>query len=254
MSLLKTPGVAGEVWAMPPVGAVRCVHAAGAALGEGVLWSVREQALYWVDILGRQLHRWRPDDGERAEWAFDEEISAVAERRDAPGLLVTLRRGLVARGMACPQAQRVAAIWQEAPQLGQGFTRGGGLGFGFTALPFLLVLGCGLHRGRFDERTSKAQAFLCFDAASATRAKIRAQVSGILRSKDGASLAFQEPFQPGVGRFTVCSPALVLGGLRRGAARRLIGCGGLFMSLFLSVSWGRSPFVIRLSKSCLFSL
>ena len=90
MGLLKTPGAA---WAMPPVGAVRCVHAAGAALGEGVLWSVREQALYWVDILGRQLHRWRPDDGERAEWTFDEEISAVAERRDAPGLLVTLRRG-----------------------------------------------------------------------------------------------------------------------------------------------------------------
>ena len=78
---------------MPPVGAVRCVHAAGAALGEGVLWSVREQALYWVDILGRQLHRWRPGDGKRAQWTFDEEISAVAERRDAPGLLVTLRRG-----------------------------------------------------------------------------------------------------------------------------------------------------------------
>ncbi len=31
----------------------------------------------------------------RETWQFDEEISAVAERRDSPGLLVTLRRGFV---------------------------------------------------------------------------------------------------------------------------------------------------------------
>ena len=108
MSLLKTPGAAGAAWAMPSVGEVRCVHAAGAALGEGVLWSQREQALYWVDILGRQLHRWRPGDGERAEWAFGEEISAVAERRDAPGLIVTLRRGFAWFDPATGAAPRYA--------------------------------------------------------------------------------------------------------------------------------------------------
>ena len=69
------------------------VTAHRAQLGEGPFWDVPTQALYWVDILGRQLHRWRPGDGKRAQWTFDEEISAVAERRDAPGLLVTLRRG-----------------------------------------------------------------------------------------------------------------------------------------------------------------
>lgn len=72
---------------------LRCIWPAGATLGEGLRWSVREQALYWVDILGRALHRWRPADGARQSWHFDEEISAVAERRDAPGLIVTLRRG-----------------------------------------------------------------------------------------------------------------------------------------------------------------
>lgn len=74
-------------------GAVRCLWPAGAELGEGLMWSVREQALYWVDILGRQLHRLQPADGARSSWAFDEEISAVAERTDGPGLVVTLRRG-----------------------------------------------------------------------------------------------------------------------------------------------------------------
>ncbi|SFM16392.1 SMP-30/gluconolactonase/LRE family protein [Variovorax sp. OV329] len=73
--------------------APRCVWNAGAELGEGTLWSSREQALYWVDILGRQLHRFRPADGAQASWPFDEEISAVAERANGPGLLVTLRRG-----------------------------------------------------------------------------------------------------------------------------------------------------------------
>ena len=74
-------------------GALRCVWDAGATLGEGLCWSPRTQTLWWVDILERRLYRHRPADGTRASWQFDEEISAVAERRDAPGLIVTLRRG-----------------------------------------------------------------------------------------------------------------------------------------------------------------
>ena len=71
-----------------------CVWNAEAALGEGTCWSPREQALWWVDILGRRLHRYRPADGAKRSWQFDEEISALAERSDAPGLVMTLRRGL----------------------------------------------------------------------------------------------------------------------------------------------------------------
>jgi sugar lactone lactonase YvrE len=62
-------------------------------LGEGVLWSVRDQLLYWVDILGRRLHRFDPADGSAAHWAFAEEVSALAQRDAAPGLIMTLRRG-----------------------------------------------------------------------------------------------------------------------------------------------------------------
>jgi xylono-1,5-lactonase len=77
----------------PNVGPARCVLPAGALLGEGVLWSVREQLLYWVDILGRRLHRVDPATGRTAHWNFPEEISAIAERTAAPGLIVTMRRG-----------------------------------------------------------------------------------------------------------------------------------------------------------------
>jgi D-xylonolactonase len=78
----------------PPVtGPARCVLPLGAELGEGLLWSVREQMLYWVDILSRQLYRWDPRSGACTCWTFAEEVSAVAERARAPGLVLTLRRG-----------------------------------------------------------------------------------------------------------------------------------------------------------------
>jgi len=72
----------------------RCIWPAGTTLGEGTLWSVREQALYWVDIHERRLFRLDPASGARSNWLFDEEISALAERENAPGLVVSLRRGL----------------------------------------------------------------------------------------------------------------------------------------------------------------
>ena len=73
--------------------APRCVWDARAELGEGTCWSVREAALWWVDILGHRLHRYAPATGERRSWDFDETISAVAEREHAPGLFVTLAHG-----------------------------------------------------------------------------------------------------------------------------------------------------------------
>lgn len=76
-----------------PTGPLRCVVEADAQLGEGLVWSVREQVVYWLDILGCRLYRLDPATGVQTQWSFDEEISALAERRDAPGLIITLRRG-----------------------------------------------------------------------------------------------------------------------------------------------------------------
>ena len=74
-------------------GPLRCVWDAAASLGEGTCWSSRHQSLWWVDILERRLHSFRPADGMRRSWTFDSEISEVAERADLPGLIVTLRQG-----------------------------------------------------------------------------------------------------------------------------------------------------------------
>lgn len=75
-------------------GPAQCVLDARAQLGEGALWSPRRRALWWVDILSHRLFRWRPADGEALCWQFDEEVSAVAERRDGAGLMLALRRGM----------------------------------------------------------------------------------------------------------------------------------------------------------------
>ena len=72
----------------------RVVSAVRATLGEGLCWSPREQAIFSVDILEHRLYSDQVAPATHREWRFDETISAVAERRDAPGLAVTLRRGL----------------------------------------------------------------------------------------------------------------------------------------------------------------
>lgn len=86
-------GPQAQAVSAPSMGPVNCVQALGDVLGEGLLWSVREQALYWVDILSCRLHRWDPATEAYRRWTFAEEISALAERAHAPGLIVTLRRG-----------------------------------------------------------------------------------------------------------------------------------------------------------------
>lgn len=96
--------------------APRCIWPAAATLGEGTLWSQREQALYWVDILERRLHRLHPASDARASWNFDEEISAVAERASAPGLIVTLRRGFALFDPAASET-RPRYLHQPEPEL-----------------------------------------------------------------------------------------------------------------------------------------
>src|SRR3546814_4380627 len=43
--------------------AVTTIDAPAAILGEGPLWSPRERSLYWVDIVGQRVFRYRPDGG-----------------------------------------------------------------------------------------------------------------------------------------------------------------------------------------------
>jgi sugar lactone lactonase YvrE len=76
------------------IGEPRIAWSARMQLGEGLCWSPASQSIYWVDILGRRLMRLQWPDGACRTWSFDETISAVAERSNTHGLIVSLRRRL----------------------------------------------------------------------------------------------------------------------------------------------------------------
>ena len=61
-------------------------------LGEGTLWSARDNALYWVDILGPALNRLSLADGQITRWAMPEPLGWVVER-SAGGFIAGFQSG-----------------------------------------------------------------------------------------------------------------------------------------------------------------
>ena len=80
--------------AIEAVSAVDCVQEAHALLGEAPFWDSQEQALYWVDIYGRRIHRLHPQTGSAESWLMPDRVAAVVPRARG-GLLVALSRSLV---------------------------------------------------------------------------------------------------------------------------------------------------------------
>jgi sugar lactone lactonase YvrE len=70
-----------------------CVLDARASLGECPMWSVAEQALYWVDIDAPALHRFDPATGEDTSTAMPASIGCFAFRARG-GFVVALRSGV----------------------------------------------------------------------------------------------------------------------------------------------------------------
>ena len=71
---------------------IKCVWEEPAILGEGPLWVARENAVYWVDIVGKKVHRCALADGARRTWTFETEVTSLAARQQG-GLVGTVRDG-----------------------------------------------------------------------------------------------------------------------------------------------------------------
>src|SRR5277367_1094881 len=61
-------------------------------LGEGPLWDVEEQRLYWIDSFGMNLFRCTPDGREIRAWDLPQKIGSMALRKKG-GALLSLARG-----------------------------------------------------------------------------------------------------------------------------------------------------------------
>jgi L-arabinonolactonase len=62
-------------------------------IGEGPVWDVAEQALYFIDILGKKVLRFDPARGETREWAVPDVIGSMALRAGG-GAVVALATGV----------------------------------------------------------------------------------------------------------------------------------------------------------------
>jgi sugar lactone lactonase YvrE len=71
---------------------VTCVLDARAELGECPVWSVEEQALYWVDIRAPAMHRLDPVSGASRTWAMPSRIGSFG-LRESGGAVVALVDG-----------------------------------------------------------------------------------------------------------------------------------------------------------------
>lgn len=61
---------------------INCIWKGPAILGEGPLWHVKEQALYWVDITDKKLYRWDSQSDEIQQWNMPGHIGCVAAREN----------------------------------------------------------------------------------------------------------------------------------------------------------------------------
>ena len=82
-------------------------------LGEGPLWDVREQALYWVDIRKPAVRRYDIGNRKLTAWTTPEMVGSLAVRKEG-GLLLALKSALALfdptsgsiRPVASPEADR----------------------------------------------------------------------------------------------------------------------------------------------------
>jgi sugar lactone lactonase YvrE len=56
------------------------------ATGECPVWQAQEQALYWVDIPARRLHRWRLQDNQSCSWEAPQMLACIASYGDGSWL------------------------------------------------------------------------------------------------------------------------------------------------------------------------
>ncbi|MEM1075032.1 MAG: SMP-30/gluconolactonase/LRE family protein [Pseudomonadota bacterium] len=77
---------------MAPEFSVECLLTVSNHLGEGPIWDVDEQCLYWVDSTGRRVGKdaiWRlnPATGEVTSWRLESDIGAMALRNKGGAVL-----------------------------------------------------------------------------------------------------------------------------------------------------------------------
>jgi sugar lactone lactonase YvrE len=76
-------------------------------LGEGPIWDHENDLLYWVNILGNEVHIYNPDSGEDRVIHCDQNVGTVVGRRSG-GLMLALQRGFASLDLETEATEIVA--------------------------------------------------------------------------------------------------------------------------------------------------
>jgi len=87
-------------------------------LGEGPLWCDSQNALFWVDIFGKKIHRLYPATGQIRSWPLPELIGWIIERRNGNGFVAGLKSGF-----ALLRLDPVSIEWIGNPEMDRPFNR-----------------------------------------------------------------------------------------------------------------------------------
>ena len=87
---------------------------AQAALGEGAIWDVDRRVLYWVDILGCQVHVYDPASGQDRAIGVGQYVGTVVPRQSG-GLMLALHHGFASLDLDTELVEIVADPEQDLP-------------------------------------------------------------------------------------------------------------------------------------------
>ncbi|WP_137679068.1 SMP-30/gluconolactonase/LRE family protein [Aurantiacibacter suaedae] len=85
-------------------------------VGEGPVWDVAEQALFYIDILARKVFRWDPATGDHAQWDVPDMIGSMALREQG-GAIVALVGGIHSLDFATGAVEPLALIEPANPAI-----------------------------------------------------------------------------------------------------------------------------------------
>ena len=72
---------------------IRAIADCKTSLGEGPLWDVQEQKIYWLDSLGNKVFRANADGSHMEKWDLPQKVGSMALRK-AGGAILCLQTGL----------------------------------------------------------------------------------------------------------------------------------------------------------------
>ena len=89
--------------------------AAADELGEGPIWDGRTGTLFWVDILGRRVWRWRPGHGQAQAFDVGEAVGFAVLTSEAGSLILGVRSGLALYRVGEGRPEPIGRVGEDRP-------------------------------------------------------------------------------------------------------------------------------------------